>query len=61
MKNFLSISDNVSSPVLKEVQLPIVPTPECAQKFSVFRQVVIGKTTVCAGRGGEDACQVSSS
>lgn len=52
--------NNVSSSVLLHVPLPIIPEAECREKYEVFNQVVIDESTLCAGRGGQDACQGDS-
>nr|XP_053648149.1 proclotting enzyme-like isoform X1 [Cherax quadricarinatus] len=52
--------NNVSSPTLLHVLLPVIGESECALKYTRFRQVKINNTTMCAGVGGRDACQGDS-
>lgn len=52
--------NNVSSPLLLHVQLPIISEEECAVKYKIFTDVSIDNTTMCAGVGGKDACQGDS-
>ncbi|XP_045126208.1 venom serine protease Bi-VSP-like isoform X2 [Portunus trituberculatus] len=52
--------NNVSSPILLHVRLPILSETECALKYRRFRNIAVDETTLCAGVGGTDACQGDS-
>ncbi|XP_045617610.1 venom serine protease Bi-VSP isoform X2 [Procambarus clarkii] len=52
--------NNVSSPELLHVMLPVISQEECALKYTRFRQVRIDNSVLCAGVGGKDACQGDS-
>ncbi|KAK3851364.1 hypothetical protein Pcinc_041983 [Petrolisthes cinctipes] len=52
--------NNVSSPELLHVMLPVIGREECQTKYSIFNQVHIDETTLCAGVGQKDACQGDS-
>ena len=45
---------------LRQVTVPVVPPPECAEKYRSVSRVTIGDTKMCAGRGGRDTCNGDS-
>ncbi|XP_050697258.1 venom serine protease Bi-VSP-like isoform X2 [Eriocheir sinensis] len=52
--------NNVSSPRLLHVSLPVISEKDCAEKYRRFRNIAINNTTLCAGVGNQDACQGDS-
>lgn len=64
LKMFLLFTGGVSSKVLQEVSIPIVPLKECNASYSRVARAQfprgITNLFICAGlkEGGKDACQV---
>lgn len=46
------------STVLREAQVPVVPTADCARNYKTyFPNQVFDNRVICAGFGGRDTCQ----
>lgn len=48
------------SSVLRDAQVPVIPTMECEKSYRKIIQHVFDDRIVCAGSGGHDACQGDS-
>lgn len=49
------------SNILKDAQVQIIPTTECANSYKmVFPSQIFDNRIICAGGGGHDACQGDS-